>query len=83
MRPTFLSIAFARTYAPVSSYSTDHVPRLSSVEQGFVFNLETPSHVSIPQKSEWHDGQRRLVIGKVYKRSVMSYMHGLIESDIL
>ncbi len=36
------------------------------VELGVAFYFKAPSHISIPQKSEWHDGQRRLVYGKVY-----------------
>ncbi len=39
------------------------------VELGVVL-LETPQPRLDPQKSEWHDGQRRLVTGKVYSRRV-------------
>ncbi len=39
------------------------------VELGVVL-LNTPKPRLDPQKSEWHDGQRRLVYGKVYKRRV-------------
>ncbi len=40
------------------------------VEQGVVFYLKPPATYRSPEISEWHDDQRRLVNGKVYKRRV-------------
>ncbi len=36
------------------------------VEQGVVLYLKPPATSRSPEKSEWHDGQGRLVNGKVY-----------------
>ncbi len=63
MRPNQLSM---------SAY--DYVKKnLYLVEQGVVFYLKPPATSRSP-KSEWHDGQRRLVTGKVYCAECVQYL---------